>query len=156
MVSVPHSASPRFEVPFNEEPEHAILLSGVADAYWYPDRAAVMQRIDAGDTRFVQLRHPGYDSLAQAVTGCAYADEVRRHLAAITDGSRLTYIVGKVSIAAAWPQRIRQYPPNAFGCATLACGFRPAQHCAVCRCVCFLPSPLHARRSLRFRRREPC
>lgn len=97
VISVPHAASPRFVVPFNEQPEHVILLSGSADAYWYPDRAAVKQRIDDGDSRFVQLRHPGYDTLSQAVTGCAYADAVQGHLAAITDGSRLTYIVGKVS-----------------------------------------------------------
>lgn len=97
VVTVPHSASPRFVVPLNEEPEAAILLSGSADSYWYPDRAAVKERIEAGDARFAELQHPGYESLAKAVTGCAYADAVRSYFAAITCGSRLDYAVAKVS-----------------------------------------------------------
>lgn len=96
VVSVPHSASPRFVVPLSEDPEEAILLSGSADSYWYPDRAAVKQRIDDSDARFSLLHHPGYDSLDKAITGCAYADAVRGFFAAITCGSRLNYIVAKV------------------------------------------------------------
>jgi hypothetical protein len=77
-----------------------VFLSGAANLPYYPYRNLVKQKILTGDERFVMQTHPGYGlplHNISAAVGCAYADRVNDHLAAITDGSTLNYAIAKVS-----------------------------------------------------------
>ena len=98
-VWVPHAASSLFQLPLRPAADVArtVLLSGSTEAKWYPHRARVEAMMRAGDTRFVQHRHPGYaGGYGGAGVGADYAARLNGHLACITDGLTLNYTVGKV------------------------------------------------------------
>jgi hypothetical protein len=101
VFSVPHAASPLFALPINPTPREAVLLAGATGLPWYPYRALVQERIAAGDARFALLAHPGYalrhdPAAPEGSVGVGFARLLNGHLAVITDGLKLNYMVAKM------------------------------------------------------------
>ena len=94
---VPHSASPDFSLPFNDQPESAVLLSGAMGMH-YPLRME-MKELSEKNSSVVYYPHPGYgeafDYQNHMSVGTAYASSIRRFKAAFTDASTFRYIVAK-------------------------------------------------------------
>ena len=91
---IPHAASSIYQLPLRDDVAYDVLLSGATEPSAYPYRALVESKINAGDTRFVQHKHPGYTN--SAGVGPAFARILNSHLACITDGLRFNYTVGKM------------------------------------------------------------
>jgi hypothetical protein len=94
-----HSASADFFLPFDEEAENAVLLSGAVNAA-YPLRQKLSALTGAEGDRIVRLPHPGYhfgyDYGRDAAVGPGYARTLNRYRAAFTDGTKYRYTVAKV------------------------------------------------------------
>lgn len=96
---LPHAATPVFQLPMRPwgEVAHKVFLSGSVVLPWYPYRALVAEKIANGDTRFEQLKHPGYGgNYAADAVGAGFASRLNSYLACITDGSKLNYTVAKL------------------------------------------------------------
>jgi hypothetical protein len=97
-VWIPHSASPDFNLPLNDEPENAILLSGCVGPL-YPMRLRVKELPQTGRYAIVRHQHPGYaenyDYENDARVGPGYARTIHRFKAGFTDALTLRYIVAK-------------------------------------------------------------
>ncbi len=91
---LPHSASSLFMLPMHPDPKPSVLLAGALDKTWYPYRAHVKQKIEAGDKRFEVLTHPA-DGGKKNI-GTAFANILHGYLACITDGSKQQYAVAKI------------------------------------------------------------
>lgn len=91
---VPHAASPDYHLPFNENPENALLLSGAVSPA-YPLREQVRQM----QSGVVVHPHPGYhceyDYGQNDSVGKAHARKINRYRAAFTDSSYYEYLVAK-------------------------------------------------------------
>ena len=98
VVWVPHSASPLFNLAFNEQAENAIFLSGaVRDVY--PLRRQMKALRDNPAYAIVYHPHPGYKTgyryERDARVGKGYARKINRYRVGFTDGSVYTYLLGK-------------------------------------------------------------
>ncbi len=91
---LPHSASSLFMLPMHPDPKPSVLLAGALDKTWYPYRAHVKQKIEAGDKRFEVLTHPA-DGGKKNI-GTTFANVLHGYLACITDGSKQQYVVAKI------------------------------------------------------------
>jgi Glycosyl transferases group 1 len=98
IVWIPHSASPDFDVPFNEKPQNSILLSG-AGGPSYPLRGRMKDLQEEGRFAIAHLDHPGYqgtfDYAKDPRVGAGYARTLSRYLAGLTDTATFRYIVAK-------------------------------------------------------------
>lgn len=98
VVWIPHAAGPDFFLPFNEDPEPLVFLSG-ALSWHYPLRLQVKELADRGAAPIVYHPHPGYhcgyDYERDANVGRGYAEKIHRHLAAFTDALIYRYTVAK-------------------------------------------------------------
>src|SRR5215831_4718831 len=98
VVWTPHAASPDFILPFNHEPEDALLLSGFVGAL-YPLRCRVKQLHEEGCHEIFYHRHPGYsesyDVAGDGRIGPGYAGIIHRFRAGFTDALTFRYIVAK-------------------------------------------------------------
>jgi glycosyl transferase family 1 len=98
VVWIPHSAGPDFFLPFNEDPEPLVFLSG-AVSWHYPLRIQVKELADRGAAPIVYHPHPGYhcgyDYEHDERVGKGYAEKIHRHLAAFTDALVYRYTVAK-------------------------------------------------------------
>ena len=106
------------DVPFNKAPLPRVYVSGATDKLHYPFRAWARDRAEAGDHRFVFLKHPGYGSensrstetdldtllgtltpdkyeISATVKGRAYAQLMSKFLVCLTDLMRHTNLVAK-------------------------------------------------------------
>jgi len=97
-VWVPHGASPDFDLPFNENPENAILLSGAGGEH-YPLRGRMKDLQEEGRFAIVHQDHPGYsgsyDYEKDGRVGLGYARTINRYRASLTDAATFRYIVAK-------------------------------------------------------------
>src|SRR5262249_15278802 len=93
-----HSASPDFLLPFNEDAEHTVFLSGAMNAV-YPLRQKLWALDGVEGARVVRQAHPGYhcgyDHRRDPTVGPGYARAIRHHRASFTDGSKHRYTVAK-------------------------------------------------------------
>jgi hypothetical protein len=98
VVWTPHSASPDFVLPFNPEPENAILLSGAIGEH-YPLRGRMRDLQEEGRYAIALQEHPGYvsayDYERDARVGAGYARNIHRYRAAFNDAATFRYIVAK-------------------------------------------------------------
>ena len=98
IVWIPHSASPDFDVPFNQNPENSILLSG-AGGPCYPLRGRMKDLQEEGRFAIAHRDHPGYqgtfDYGNDPRVGAGYARTLNHYLAGLTDTSTFRYIVAK-------------------------------------------------------------
>lgn len=98
VVWCPHAASGDFLLPFNDEAENAVFVSG-AMSLVYPLRRALVGLSESGAYPIVRHRHPGYhcgfDHARDPSVGPGYARLIRRYRASFTDGSRHRYTVAK-------------------------------------------------------------
>jgi hypothetical protein len=95
----PHAASPDFVLPFNPQPEDAVLLSGCVNSF-YPLRMQMKTLHEReGGPRIAWHRHPGYgerfDYENDARVGSGYARLIHRYRAGFTDGTFFGYTVAK-------------------------------------------------------------
>jgi hypothetical protein len=95
---IPHAASNDFALPFNAQPESAILLSGFIGSL-YPLRWRMRQLLQQGKYSIVRHEHPGYndrfDHTNDARVGAGYARTIHRYHAAFTDALTFRYVVAK-------------------------------------------------------------
>lgn len=95
---VPHSASPDFMLPYNAQPENAILLSGCLE-YHYPFREQMKWLYDQQSYAIVYHPHPGYqwpyDYDKNEDVGRGYAAKINNYRAGFTDCLRYNYMVAK-------------------------------------------------------------
>lgn len=95
---VPHAAGPQFFLPFNEDPEPTVFLSGAMTRH-YPLRHQVKELADRGAAPVVYHPHPGYhrgfDHVSDPNVGQGYAKKIHQHLAAFTDALIYRYTVAK-------------------------------------------------------------
>ena len=95
---VPHAASPDFHLPFNGEPNNALLVSGAMSDF-YPLRQHVASLEADPGLAVVCDAHPGYhcgyDYDTDQRVGNGYAERIRSFRAAFTDGSRFNYVLAK-------------------------------------------------------------
>jgi len=98
VVWVPHSASTDFAVPYNQQPENAIFLSGATGNY-YPLRDRMKALSLAGAYPIVCHDHPGYytgyDYDRNEDVGRGYAMRINRYRAGFTDSSKFHYVLAK-------------------------------------------------------------
>jgi Glycosyl transferases group 1 len=98
LVWVPHSASPDFMLGYNRRPENAVLLSGAVSSC-YPLREQLRRLYERGTYAINCQPHPGYhrayDYERDGQVGRRYAETIRRHRAAFTDGLVYGYVVAK-------------------------------------------------------------
>lgn len=98
VVWVPHSASPDFMVPYNDNPENAIFVSGSAGIY-YPMRNRMRALQHQGSYSIVSQDHPGYysgfDYDRNHALGRGYARRINQYRAAFTDSSIFNYVLAK-------------------------------------------------------------
>lgn len=98
VVWVPHSASPDFMVPYNQNPENSIFVSGAAGHY-YPLREQMKSLHANGSYSLVFQAHPGYytgyDYDRNESVGRGYATRINNYRAAFTDSSIYKYVVAK-------------------------------------------------------------
>ena len=98
VVWVPHSASPDFMLPYNQNPENFILLSGAVDRY-YPLRQQMRALYSQDSYSIVYQGHPGYftgyDYENDQAVGSGYAKTINRYRAAFTDCLIYRYVVAK-------------------------------------------------------------
>jgi len=98
VVWTPHSASPDFGLPFNSDPENAVLLSGALGGLYHL-RLQLKELQKQGRYPIVQHAHPGYaenyDYDTDTRVGVGYARTINRFKAAFTDALTLGYVVAK-------------------------------------------------------------
>jgi len=98
VVWVPHCATPQFRLPFNENAENAIFLSGAVNSR-YPLRERLQELRETTTLPIVYHRHPGYhcgyDHSTSADVGGGYARKLRRYRVGFTDCLRFRYLVAK-------------------------------------------------------------
>ena len=98
VVWTPHSASPDFGLPFNNDPENAVLLSGALGGLYHL-RLQLKELQKQGRYPIVQHAHPGYaenyDYDTDTRVGVGYARTINRFKAAFTDALTLGYVVAK-------------------------------------------------------------
>ncbi|MBV9937109.1 MAG: glycosyltransferase family 1 protein [Acidobacteriaceae bacterium] len=98
VVWVPHSASPDFVLPFNAQPENAILLSGFIGSL-YPLRLRMKELQQENRYAIVQHQHPGYSTVydyeKDMRIGVGYARTINRFKAGFTDALTFRYVVAK-------------------------------------------------------------
>ncbi len=98
IVWVPHSASPDFVMPFNDQPQNALLLSGCVNEH-YPLRQRVKKLRDEERYPIRLHEHPGYgaefDYERDPRIGAGYARLIHRYKAAFTDSLWMKYVVAK-------------------------------------------------------------
>jgi len=93
-IWIPHSFGKQFEsIPFNNNPETKVLLSGACSEYYYPLRYLIQKKIERGDSRIEYLEHPGYAAIEGERT---YAQKLNNYLICIGTGSKLHYSVAKI------------------------------------------------------------
>ena len=97
---LPHAASSEFQLPLKpaQQVANKVFLSGAISSITYPYRALVVDKINAGDARFVHHKHPGYGGkhAGGKQTGAGYARLLNSHLACLTDSARSNYAVAKL------------------------------------------------------------
>jgi hypothetical protein len=97
-IWIPHAASPDFILPFNDQPEDAILLSGRI-APIYPLRTRMKDLAKEGRFAIHRQEHPGYGEDFNygndPRVGIGYAATINRYRAAFTDASTYRYVVAK-------------------------------------------------------------
>lgn len=95
---VPHSASPDFMLPYDDNPQNAILLSGAVSEN-YPLRQRMKLLSDERRYPIVVHEHPGYhceyDYRRNQDIGEAYARKINKYRIAFTDCSRFGYVLAK-------------------------------------------------------------
>lgn len=98
VIWIPHAASPDFVLPFNLQPENAILLSGFIGPL-YPLRMRMQALQEEGRCAIVRHQHPGYsegyDYQKDARVGGGYARTIHRFRAGFTDALTFRYVVAK-------------------------------------------------------------
>jgi hypothetical protein len=98
VVWVPHAASPDFLLPFNEDAEVAILLSGALSTA-YPLRQEMKALHDCCRYRIDHHAHPGYhtgyDHPNDPTAGPGYARLIGRYRVAFTDCLTYRYVIAK-------------------------------------------------------------
>ena len=98
VVWVPHSASPDFLLPFNEEPENAVLLSGAINKF-YPLRQRMKALSKQRSYPIILHPHPGYhcgyDYENNDHVGRAFARLINQYRVAFTDSVKYRYLVAK-------------------------------------------------------------
>jgi hypothetical protein len=98
VVWVPHAASPDFLLPFNEDAEDAIVLSGALSRA-YPMRQTMKEIHDRGCYRIRHHPHPGYhtnyDHGHDHTVGPGYARVIGKYRVAFTDCLIHRYVVAK-------------------------------------------------------------
>ena len=95
----PHAACPDFHVDFNEQPENTVLLSGAVNDV-YPMRQQLKAYHEQHPDAVHWHPHPGYHCRyehngSNHDVGRGFAERIRRHRAAFTDGSKYRYLVAK-------------------------------------------------------------
>ena len=95
---VPHAASADFLLPYNNEAENAIFLSG-ALSHHYPLRLRMKALADSGAYPIVFHPHPGYscdfDYETGSSVGPGFARKMNLYRAAFTDASKHKYALAK-------------------------------------------------------------
>jgi Glycosyl transferases group 1 len=95
---IPHAASADFALPFNDQPENAILLSGFIGSL-YPLRARMLDLREHSLDTIVRYQHPGYtdrfDHASDPRVGAGYARTIHRFRAGFTDALKFRYVVAK-------------------------------------------------------------
>ena len=98
VVWVPHAASADFLLPYNQEAENAIFLSG-ALSHHYPLRLRMKALADSGSYPIVFQPHPGYYSNFDYETGSSVGPGFARRMnlfrVAFTDSSKHHYALAK-------------------------------------------------------------
>jgi hypothetical protein len=98
VVWSPHSASPDVCLPFNEEAENAVFLSG-AIGFPYPLRRMMRELAESGVPGIVTQPHPGYhcgyDHGRDPAVGPGFGRSLNRYRTAFTDALIYRYIVAK-------------------------------------------------------------
>jgi hypothetical protein len=98
VVWAPHAASPDFALPFNDQPENAILLSGAIGSL-YPLRVRLKTLLAEQRYPIVHHEHPGYsetyDHDNDTRVGPGYARRIHGCRAAFTDAAKFKYVVAK-------------------------------------------------------------
>jgi hypothetical protein len=98
VVWTPHAASPDFALPFNDQPQNAILLSGAIGPL-YPLRLRLQTLLKERDYAIVHHEHPGYgetyDYESDTRIGRGYARRIHECKAAFTDAATFRYVVAK-------------------------------------------------------------
>lgn len=95
---VPHGASSLYQLPLRPHSAVAqrVFLSGASYRDHYPYRAIVADKISAGDARFEQQEHPGYNNPDPETLGARFAARLNSYLACVTDGLIYNYTVAKM------------------------------------------------------------
>jgi len=95
---IPHSASPDFMLPYNPQPENAILLSGCLE-YYYPFRQLMKRLHEEGSYPIAYHHHPGYgsdfDYASDGDIGKGYAARINSYRVGFTDSTLYRYVVAK-------------------------------------------------------------
>ena len=98
VVWVPHSISPDFMLPLNEQPENAVLLSGAISRH-YTLRPRLWSLRESGAYAIAYHPHPGYhcdyDHNTHESVGRGYAQTINRYRTAFTDTTKYRYLVAK-------------------------------------------------------------
>jgi len=122
VVWSPHSAAPEFLLPFNEQADNAVFLSGAINSY-YPMRQMMCELSEAGTiasfatpSRISLRLHHGHDP----AVGPGYARAINGYRTAFTDGSIHRYTVAKffeipATGALLWPMRRYASPCAVWG-----------------------------------------
>ena len=98
IVWSPHSASPDFLLPLNEQAENSVFLSGAMSRV-YPLRRMMRELAEGGRYRITCHPHPGYhcgyDHGRDPAVGPGYARAIHGHRTAFTDALVYGYLVAK-------------------------------------------------------------
>lgn len=98
VLSVPHAASPDFDLPFNEDAVNAVFLSG-ALGHHYPLRQRMAELSRNPALAIVHHPHPGYhcsyDYATDPRIGRSYALKIQEYRAGFTDCALYRYVVAK-------------------------------------------------------------
>lgn len=98
VVWIPHAASPDFALPFNDQPQNAILLSGAIGSL-YPLRLRLKTLLAERCYAIVHHQHPGYaetyDYESDTRIGRGYARRIHECKAGFTDAATFGYVVAK-------------------------------------------------------------
>jgi hypothetical protein len=100
VVWTPHAASPDFALPFNNQPQNAILLSGAIGSL-YPLRLRLKTLLEERNDAIAIVHHPHpgyaetYDYEHDTRIGRGYARRIHGCKAAFTDAATFRYVVAK-------------------------------------------------------------
>ena len=85
---IPHAATDNFFREIRDDKTETVLLSGAMEPAFYPLRIEASRLLALGNKSIVQRKHPGYQfMLDPEAEARSYADEISKHLIAISGGS---------------------------------------------------------------------